>query len=217
MGDESVVPVCQTNRRGFTHFVAKKPGEYRLVNADAPLDDIASLAAKTQLAIQFVVARQLLDGGEDRKFRPHDPLSDSDWNGAVESLGEYDIHLETEAKPATRAEAAVVLKTAIQTALGTAIESPYTNEYLTRDRIRIGAWVSPRPEAIGKDFIETYRSGGFDWIIAHGALAGSDHREMLLRDCDGTASNWSWATARTRTPPWRPRNTSTIRVSPEPT
>jgi hypothetical protein len=183
-GDESVIPVCQTNGRGFTHFVAKQPGEYRLVNADASLDDVASLAAKTQLAIQFVVARQVLDGGEDRKFRPHDPLSDSDWKAAVESLGEYDIRLKTEAKPATRAEAAVVLKTAIQTALGTAIESPYTNEYLTRDRIRIGAWVSPRPEAIGKDFIETYRSGGFDWIIAHGALAGAETREMLLRDCD---------------------------------
>ena len=106
------------------------------------------------------------------------------WNDAVESLGEYDIDLKSEAKPATRAEAAVVLQTAIQTALGTVIESPYTNEYLTRDRIRIGAWVNPRAEAVGKDFIETYSSGGFDWIIAHGALAASEHREMLLRDCD---------------------------------
>ncbi len=184
MGDQTVVPACQTNRCGFTHFVAKMPGKYRLVNEDAPLDDISSLAAKTQLAIQFVVARQLLDGVEDLKFRPNDPLSELDWNGAVESLGEYDINLKTEIKPATRAEAAVVLKSAIQTALGTVIESPFTNEYLTRDRIRIGAWVSPRQEAVGEDFIETYRSGGFDWIIAHGALAGSEHREMLLRDCD---------------------------------
>lgn len=183
-GAESVVPVCQTNRCRFTHFVAKKPGTYRLVNADTPLDDISRLAAKTQSAIRFVVARQVLDGVKDRQFRPDDPLSDSDWIQAVKSLGEYDVKLKIEAKPATRAAAAVVLKTAIQAALGTAIESPYTNEHLTRDRIRIGAWVSPRPEAIGKDFIETYSSGGFDWIVAHGALAGSDHREMLLRDCD---------------------------------
>ena len=111
-----------------------------------------SLAAKTQLAIRFVVARQLLGGVEGRKFRPNDPLSDADWNDAVESLGEYDIDLKTEAKPATRAEAAVVLKTAIQTALGTAIESPYTNEYLTRDRIRIGAWVNPRAGGDRKGF-----------------------------------------------------------------
>jgi hypothetical protein len=99
-------------------------------------------------------------------------------------LREYDIHLESEAKPATRAAAAVVLRTAVQTALGTAIESPYTNEYLTRDRIRIGAWVNPRAEAIGEDFIKTYSSGGFDWIIAHGELAASERRKTLLGDCD---------------------------------
>lgn len=183
-GGESVVPVCQTNRRGFTHFVAKKPGKYRLVNEDAALDDIASLAMKTQSAIRFVVARRLLDGVKDRKFLPDSPLSASDWNRAVELLGKYDIRLQAAARPRTRAEAAVVLATAIQTALGTSIESPYTSEYLTRDRVRIGAWVDPRQEAIGKGFIETYSSGGFDWIIAHGALAGSENREMLLRDCD---------------------------------
>lgn len=183
-GEESVIPVCQTNRRGFTHFVAKKPGTYRLVNEDVPLDDIAGLAAKTQAAICFVVARRLLDGVADRKFRPEEPLADPDWNRAVESLGTYGIDLLTAARPGTRAAAAVALTTAIQTALGTAIESAYANEYFTRDRIRIGAWVSPRQEAIGKDFIETYSSGGFDWIIAHGALADSEHREMLLWDCD---------------------------------
>ncbi|MHB8971728.1 MAG: hypothetical protein ACYC3X_17030 [Pirellulaceae bacterium] len=184
VGEESVVPVCQTNRCGFTHFVAKQPGKYRLVNEEIPLDDISGLAAKTQLAIRFVVARRVLDGVAGGKFGPNDPLSDPDWNKAVESLSKYDIPLKADAKPATRGEAAVVLQTAIQTVLGTAIESPYTNEYLTRDRIRIGAWVSPRQEAIGKDFIETYSSGGFDWIIAHGALGGADLRQMLLRDCD---------------------------------
>jgi len=183
-GEGSVVPLCQTNRRGFTRFVAKKPGNYRLVNCEAPLDDVSSVEATTRLAIRFVVARGLLGGVEGRKFRPNDPVSDAHWNGTVESLAEYDVDLTTRARPATRAEAAVVLKAAIQAALGTAIDSPYTNAYLTRDRIRIGAWVNPRQEAIGDDFIETYRSGGFDWIIAHGALAGSDHRKMLLEDCD---------------------------------
>lgn len=183
-GEESVVPVCQTNRRGFTHFVARKPGMYHLANEDVALDDIAGLAAKTLSAIRFVVARRLLDAAKDRKFLPESPLSEPDWGRAVESLGEYNIQLKAAAKPATRAEAAVVLTTAIQTALGTIVESPYTNEYLARDRIRIGAWVSPRQEAIGKDFIHTYSAGGFDWIIANGALAGSENKEMLLRDCD---------------------------------
>ncbi|NLF69270.1 MAG: hypothetical protein GX575_09480 [Candidatus Anammoximicrobium sp.] len=183
-GEESVVPVCHTNRRGFTHFVARKAGKYRLVHEDVALDDLAGLAADAQSAIRFIVARRLLHEAADRQFRPGDPLADADWNAAAAALGEYDITLKTEARPATRAEAAAALTAAIQTALGTRIESPYTNEYLTRDRIRIGAWVSPPSEAIGQDFIETYSSGGFDWIIAHGALAGSGHRERLLRDCD---------------------------------
>jgi hypothetical protein len=46
-GEASVVPLCQTNRRGFTRFVAKKPGEYRLVDGAAPFDDLSSLDART--------------------------------------------------------------------------------------------------------------------------------------------------------------------------
>ena len=183
-GDESIVPVCETNCRGFTNFVARKPGNYRLANEEVSLDDIAAVPAKTRSAIRFAVARRLLDVTKDRKFLPASPLSAEEWNRAVASLSEYGIRLKNAARPATRAEAAVVLTRAVQTALGTVIESPYTNAYLTRDRIRIGAWVDPRQEAIGKDFIETYRSGGFDWIIAHGSLADSEHREMLLRECD---------------------------------
>ena len=34
-GLSPIVPVCQTNGRGFTHFVAKKPGKYRLANEAA--------------------------------------------------------------------------------------------------------------------------------------------------------------------------------------
>ena len=181
--NEVVVPVCQTNRRGFTRFVARKPGTYRLVNEEVALDDIPDLATETQLAIRFVVARGLLAGMADRQFRPNAPLSDRDWNDVVEAMHDCTVDLEVEAKPATRAEAAVVLRTAIQAALGIVVESPYTNEYLTRDRIRVGAWVNPGREAIGEDFIKTYSSGGFDWIIAHGALAGTE-REMLLRECD---------------------------------
>jgi hypothetical protein len=183
-GDGSIIPLCHTNRRGFSHFVAKKPGTYWLVNEEVTLNDISNLSAATRLAVQFVFARRLLNAADEGKFRPQEPPSDRDWKAAVEIMGDYDIDLTTQPKPATRAAAAVMLKQAIETALGTAIESPYTNEYLTRDRIRIGAWVNPRSEAIGRDFIETYRSGGFDWIIAHGALAGSQCRETLLRDCD---------------------------------
>ena len=182
-GEGTVVPFCETNRRGFTSFIAKKPGNYRLVKDETRLDDIAGLKATTRVAIRFAVARQLIGGVEARTFRPGDPLPGTHWRDAVESLGKYSVDLTARTKPATRAEAALVLKAAIQTALGTAVESPYTNKYLTRDRIRIGAWVNPRREAVGEDFIKTYSSAGFDWIIANGALAGG-YRDMLLRDCD---------------------------------
>lgn len=182
--DAIVIPASQTNRRGFTHFVAKQPGEYRLGNVDVSLQDISNLPAATQAAIRFVVARGLLGEAGNQTFRPRDPLADADWKHAVESLAEYGIDTEIKSKPSTRADAAVVLRVAIQTAFGTHIDSPYTNEYLTRDRIRTGAWVSPQSEAVGQDFVETYRSGGFDWMIANGAIAGSEHRDKLLQDCD---------------------------------
>jgi hypothetical protein len=182
-GEGEVVPLCDTNSRGFTSFVARKPGHYGLAEGEVDLGDIADLDATTRTAIRFVVARQLIGGVEARRFRPGDRISDAHWRAAVEALGEYDVDLTDRDKPATRAHAAGVLERAVRTALGTRVESPYTNEYLTRDRIRIGAWVNPQREAIGEDFIETYSSGGFDWIIANGALAG-DLREMLLRECD---------------------------------
>ena len=182
-GNKVVVPVCDTNRRGFTRFVARKPGEYRLVDCMRTLKDISDQTPETQLAIQFVVARKLLDEVEEHQFRPNAPVTKATWHAAVETLGVYGIDIKNQAKPTTRALAAVVLKSAIQSALGAVVATPYTNAYLTRDRIRIGAWVNPRRDAIGEDFIKTYSEGGFDWIIAHGTLAGSG-KEKLLSDCD---------------------------------
>lgn len=182
--DERVIPASHTNSRGFTNLIARLPGEYRLVNTDVRLGDISDMPAKIQTAIRFATARRLLDAVQGDAFRPTAPLADADWSHASELLSEYGIDLASQAKPTTRADAAVVITAAVQGALGTIIDSPYTNEYLTRDRIRLGAWVSPRQQAVGKDFIETYRSGGFDWIIAHGALASSENRDWLLRECD---------------------------------
>ena len=181
--NEVVIPLCDTNRRRFSWFVARKPGQYRLANCSLALDDISDQKPETRVAIRFAVARGLFGKIDQSQFRPNDPVVDAIWNAAVKSLETYGVDLKSQAKPATRAEAAVMLRTAIQRSLGTNYESPYTNEYLTRDRIRIGAWVNPRRDAIGEDFIKTYSSGGFDWIIAHGHLAGSE-KQMLLRECD---------------------------------
>ena len=181
-GNEVTIPFCQTNRMGFTRLIARKPGTYRLVNTNHRLDDIADLPEKTQFAVRFVVARGLLDA-KDGRFRPNAPLTDQTWPRAVWAVSDDSSALQAKISPATRAEGAIALTAAIQAGLGTTIDSPYTNEYLTRDRIRIGAWVNAHKYAIGDDFIKTYSSGGFDWIIAHGPLAGSK-REMLLRESD---------------------------------
>lgn len=183
-GDERVIPFCDTNRRGYTRFIACLPGTYRLAEGAVALDDIAGLEEPVRQAIRFVVARELLGAADARAFRPGAAISEADWTRALARLCEGGVKSAAPKRPASRAEAATVLQTAVKQALGTAIDSPYTHAYLTRDRIRIGAWVNLHAEAITDDFIATYRSAGFDWIIAHGAFAGADRREWLLRECD---------------------------------
>jgi len=183
-GGERVIPLCDTNRRGYTRFVARQPGIYRLAEGEAVLDDIAGLSDPARQAVRFVVARQVLGAAEARAFRPEAAVSEADWARALALLRDYGVELDARAKPASRAAAAAALQAAIKQALGSAIDSPYTHAHLTRDRIRIGAWVNLRAEAITDDFVAEYRSGGFDWLIAHGALAGADRRDWLLRECD---------------------------------
>lgn len=183
-GGEQVVPLCDTNRRGYTRFMARQPGTYRLAEGEAALDDIAGLPEPSRQAVRFVVARQVLGAADARAFRPGEAVSEADWARALSQLKGYGVEPAVRAKPASRAEAAAVLQAAIKQALGSAFDSPYTYAHLTRDRIRLGAWVNLRTEAITDDFVATYRSGGFDWLIAHGALAGADRRDWLLRECD---------------------------------
>ncbi len=177
-----VIVRSHTNSRGFTRFMARKPGLYTLENVDLKLDDISDLHKREREAIEFTVARQLLKAADEHNFRPLDPVSDADWQRAVELLFEADIDLRKLPKPASRSAAAVALSIAIRKTLGTSIDSPYEKEYFTRDRIRTGASVNLRTDAIGDDFIKTFSSAGFDWIIASGSLTGP-YRRTLLRDC----------------------------------
>lgn len=183
-GGERVIPLCDINRRGYTRLIARQPGTYRLAEGEVALDDLSGLAEPARQAVRFVVARQVLGAADAREFRPAEAVSEADWARAVAQLKDYGVELASRAKPASRAEAAGVLQAAIKQALGSAVDSPYTNAHLTRDRIRIGAWVNLRAEAIADNFIAEYRSAGFDWLIAHGALAGADRRDWLLRECD---------------------------------
>jgi hypothetical protein len=114
-GEASVVPLCQTNRRGFTRFVAKSRGStvWSMVRLRSTI--FPAWTREPGWRFNSSLHEDCSDEIQDRKFRPHDPLADADWNRAVALLAEYDIDLTAQAKPATRAEAAVVLKAAVQT------------------------------------------------------------------------------------------------------
>ena len=126
-GDERVIPFCDTNRRGYTRFIACLPGTYRLAEGAVALDDIAGLEEPVRQAIRFVVARELLGAADARAFRPGAAISEADWTRALARLREGGVKSAAPKRPASRAEAATVLQTAVKQALGTAIDSPYTH------------------------------------------------------------------------------------------
>lgn len=62
--------------------------------------------------------------------------------------------------------------------------STYPPKHFSRDRIRIGAWGNFRPVDLDEEYIETYASCGFDWLIAMPGISGSLLREPLFQWCD---------------------------------
>jgi len=62
--------------------------------------------------------------------------------------------------------------------------SAYPPEHFSRDRIRIGAWGNFRPVDLDEEYLRTYASCGFDWLIAMPAISGGLFREPLLQWCD---------------------------------
>ena len=183
---KETIPVCETNRCGYTRFSARKPGRYSLENRPVSFDDLPADPASVQ-AIEFSVRRGILQAvspDQPKKFAPNAPISSDDWQKVCAALSAYDVSLNAASLPKTRQAAALEIQQAVKTRLGVCRSSNYTNEYLTRDRIRIGAWVSVSDEVFRNDFIKTYAQGGFDWIIAHSGAASPKNRDILLNDCD---------------------------------
>lgn len=61
---------------------------------------------------------------------------------------------------------------------------PLPPEHFARDRIRIGAWGNFRPIDLDEEYIRTYASCGFDWLLAMSPISGDLLREPLLQWCD---------------------------------
>jgi len=116
------------------------------------------------------------------RIDPTNP-SDSDSALAISRFGFF----------ATEAEARTFLGEANDTpdpAKATLFPTPapaapaYPPEHFARDRIRIGAWGNFRPVDLDEEYLRTYASCGFDWLIAMPAISGGLFREPLLQWCD---------------------------------
>lgn len=212
-GKPVVLPVCQTNSRGFTWFVARKPGKYTIERRECnliDLEDVDPLKWDIDIfkCVRFVLARGIMtppNPDEPMKFDPLGKISKEQWIQICNTLKEYGIELDSSDVPYNRLFAAERTTLSIERFFGTLYKTLFSNDFITRNRIKIGAWVNLTDAVFDKDFILRYRQCGFDWMIAH-SVGGSDEKTRRLLDyCDlfsvelilgdGAYTNPAWQTA----------------------
>ncbi|MBQ2620540.1 MAG: hypothetical protein IJF84_04315 [Thermoguttaceae bacterium] len=212
-GKPEVVPVCQTNSRGFTGFVARKPGKYTIERRECKFTDVVDddpfdWGVDIFKCVRFVLARGLMtppNPDKPTEFDPDGKVSKEQWSQICNTLKEHGIELNSSNVPDSRLVAAERITLTIERFFGSRFITSFTNEYITSDRIKIGAWVNLTDAVFDKDFVKTYSEGGFDWMIAH-SVGGSDEKtRRLLDDCDrygvelilgdGAYTNPAWQTA----------------------
>ena len=212
-GKPEVIPVCQTNSRGFTWFVARKPGKYTIERreckfTDVEDDDPFDWGVDIFKCVRFVLARGLMtppNPDEPTKFDPDGKVSKEQWTQICNTLKEHGIERDLSDVPNSRLVAAERITLTIESFFGSRFITSFTNEYITSDRIKIGAWVNLTDAVFDKSFVERYRQCGFDWMIAH-SVGGSDEKTRRLLDyCDlfsvelilgdGAYTNPAWQTA----------------------
>ncbi|MDO5309810.1 MAG: hypothetical protein Q4G03_10040 [Planctomycetia bacterium] len=183
-------PISYVNSRGYVSYLAKFPGERRVVDfskwetvqaSDMPEDP------EVAAAIRFVLARNLMLL-KDGKFLPNDSLSEDDARLIAQTLrlstGKGPASQEVERlaqlfEPAerqkfTRADFAQILANGIANALGTRVISTYTPEYFQRERIRIGGWGNFQSRYMSDDVMRAYADCGFDFMLALNGAAPID-------------------------------------------
>ena len=212
-GKPEVIPVCQTNSRGFTWFVARKPGKYTIERreckfTDVEDDDPFDWGVDIFKCVRFVLARGLMtlpNPDKPTEFDPEGKVSKEQWTQICNTLKEHGIEWDLSDVPNSRLVAAERITLTIERFFGSRFITSFTNEYITSDRIKIGAWVNLTDAVFDKNFVERYRQCGFDWMIAH-SVGGSDEKTRRLLDyCDlfsvelilgdGAYTNPAWQTA----------------------
>lgn len=164
--------LCDVTSRGFATYCVCKGGDLRLQDA-ALTGDVDFSGRASESSIRFVVARQLMSA-ERGKFRPEAKLTKAEQSKIAKALKEYEgygdpgkalVGLIDKLNGLTREECAVLVAKTIRDELHTNVESEYSREYYTRDRIRVGAWGNFRALDFDEDYMKTYADCGFDFLL----------------------------------------------------
>ncbi|MDO4629859.1 MAG: hypothetical protein Q4C70_11805 [Planctomycetia bacterium] len=144
---------AHVNSRGYAWYIADAPGNYELCQLHTDIQGRAVLP---------VVGSATRNDGE-AEFQSASGLKST-------------VTLPVGVKP-------IPLPTAFRERCGCDISSPFSPEYFTRKRIRIGAW-NLAAEKLDAQAVQNYHDCGFDMLIATGAESSSRNLPFLLRECD---------------------------------
>ncbi|MBE6688339.1 MAG: S-layer homology domain-containing protein [Ruminococcaceae bacterium] len=130
-----------------------------LNNYTCNFSDISALSNSDQAAVNSICAYGIMNGRDKDNFDPYGIM--------------------------TRGEAAELVENLIKSVLNVKIDSPYTDEYFRRDRIKLGTKGSFEPYFVmDTEYMNRVKDCGFDWIIATGAVSGGEIGSALLNFAD---------------------------------
>lgn len=153
-------PEEAVKRGEMAYFISKALYGYDLKKGVATeFSDLDGVAQKYADAINDVSSSGIINGKGDGAFDPSGML--------------------------TRGEAATVMTRVIKAILRINPITPYSADYFTRDRIKIGTKGSFGAQNLENEyFLEAFRECGFDWVVAKPDISYGAHREKLLDFCD---------------------------------
>ncbi len=132
--------------------------EFKCYNDPVAFTDISGLDKATQDAIKIASDAGIINGKGNGIFDPN--------------------------AGSTRAEVATVMERVIKAVLGVNMaKTEYTNEYITRDRIRIGTWGYP-DELATPELFKMVVDLGVDFLPAAEATLNGATRDFMLNYCD---------------------------------
>ncbi len=121
-------------------------------------EDLADCTDEIRAAILKIQAYSIINGKAPTRFDP---------NGT-----------------STRAEASTVMTRLIKSILGVFYTSPYSDEYFTKEKIRIGAYANFDIDVLNENLLSAYGSVGFNMLLMNVEIGESAKRDMVFDYCD---------------------------------